>query len=49
MPNPAAFKHGAALLAKDVRLLGESLGNDNKNFAPFRDVAMPFLELALKS
>ncbi len=49
MPNPAAFKHGAALLAKDVRLLGEALGSDSANFAPFRDLAMPFLDLALKS
>jgi 3-hydroxyisobutyrate dehydrogenase-like beta-hydroxyacid dehydrogenase len=48
MPNPAAFKHGAALLAKDVRLLGEALG-DNAAFPPFRDLATPFLDLALQS
>jgi 3-hydroxyisobutyrate dehydrogenase len=45
LPNPAAFGHGAKLLAKDVRLLGEILGAD-PSFAPFRDVAAPFLELA---
>lgn len=48
MPNPAAFKHGAGLLAKDVRLLGEALGNVPALTA-LRDTAMPFLDLALKS
>ena len=28
LPNPSAFEHGAKLLAKDVRLLGEVLGAD---------------------
>jgi hypothetical protein len=45
LPNPAAFGQGAKLLAKDVRLLGEILGAD-PSFAPFRDVAAPFLESA---
>jgi len=45
LPSPAAFGHGAKLLAKDVRLLGEILGAD-PSFAPLRDVAAPFLELA---
>jgi 3-hydroxyisobutyrate dehydrogenase len=45
MSAPAAFSHGAKLLAKDVRLLGEALGED-PSFAVFRDVAAPFLELA---
>ena len=40
---PFAFEHGAKLLAKDVRLLGEVLGTD-PSFAPLRDVAMPFLD-----
>lgn len=44
MPALSAFGHGAMLLAKDVRLLGEILGSD-ANFAPFREVAAPFLEL----
>ncbi len=48
MPNPAAFKHGAGLLAKDVRLLGEALG-EKPAFVSLRDAAMPFLDLALKS
>jgi 3-hydroxyisobutyrate dehydrogenase-like beta-hydroxyacid dehydrogenase len=48
MPSPAAFKHGAALLAKDVRLLGEALGDDAA-FPPFRDLATPFFDLALQS
>jgi 3-hydroxyisobutyrate dehydrogenase len=42
-PNPAAFGHGAKLLAKDVRLLGELLGTD-PSFAPFRELVTPFLE-----
>lgn len=45
LPNPHAFAHGAKLLLKDVRLLGEVLGSD-PSFAPIRNVAMPFLELA---
>jgi 3-hydroxyisobutyrate dehydrogenase-like beta-hydroxyacid dehydrogenase len=47
LPAPAAFSHGAKLLAKDVRLLGEALGAD-PSYAVFRDVAAPFLELAQK-
>lgn len=46
MATPSTFKHGAALLAKDVRLLGESI-NNNANFSSLRDTAMPFLNLAL--
>jgi 3-hydroxyisobutyrate dehydrogenase len=45
LPDPSAFAHGARLLLKDVRLLGEVLGKD-ASFAPFRDVATPFLEFA---
>lgn len=45
LPTPQAFAHGGALLAKDVRLLGEMLGADAK---PIADVAMPFLDLVLK-
>jgi 3-hydroxyisobutyrate dehydrogenase len=48
LPAPTAFGHGAKLLAKDVRLLGEILGAD-PSFAPFRDVAAPLLELMQKS
>ncbi len=44
LPAPSAFGHGAKLLAKDVRLLGEILGSDPA-FAPFREITVPFLEL----
>ncbi len=47
LPNPSVFAHGAALLAKDVRLLGELLG-EGPAIAAFRDVAMPFLNVAQK-
>jgi 3-hydroxyisobutyrate dehydrogenase-like beta-hydroxyacid dehydrogenase len=43
LPAPSAFSHGAKLLAKDVRLLGEVLGEDPA-YAPFRDVVAPFLQ-----
>lgn len=44
LPDPFAFAHGAKLLLKDVRLLGEVLGA-TPSFSPFHDVAMPFLDL----
>jgi 3-hydroxyisobutyrate dehydrogenase-like beta-hydroxyacid dehydrogenase len=47
LPAPSAFAHGARLLAKDVRLLGEVLGAD-PSFAAFRDVAAPFLDWVQK-
>ncbi len=43
LPAPSAFGHGAKLLAKDVRLLGEVLA-ENPAYAPFRDVVVPFLQ-----
>ena len=43
LPAPSAFGHGAKLLAKDVRLLGEVLGADPA-YAPFRNVVAPFLQ-----
>jgi 3-hydroxyisobutyrate dehydrogenase-like beta-hydroxyacid dehydrogenase len=43
LPTASAFGHGAKLLAKDVRLLGEVLGADPA-YAPFRDVVAPFLQ-----
>jgi 3-hydroxyisobutyrate dehydrogenase len=43
----AAFSHGAKLLAKDVRLLGEALGT-HPSFKAFRELAVPFLELMQK-
>lgn len=48
LPTPQAFKHGGALLAKDVRLLGEVLGAD-PGAAGLRDAAAPFLEQVLAS
>jgi 3-hydroxyisobutyrate dehydrogenase-like beta-hydroxyacid dehydrogenase len=44
LPVPSAFGHGAKLLAKDIRLLGEVLGADPA-YEPFRDVVAPFLQL----
>lgn len=44
LPTPFAFEHGAKVLAKDVRLLGEVLGT-HPSFAPFRELAAPFLDL----
>lgn len=49
MPEPAAFSHGAKLLAKDVRLLGDLMGADNPRYSYVREVAGPFLDLALAS
>jgi 3-hydroxyisobutyrate dehydrogenase-like beta-hydroxyacid dehydrogenase len=43
LPAPTAFGHGARLLAKDIRLLGEVLDADPA-YAPFRDVVAPFLQ-----
>jgi 3-hydroxyisobutyrate dehydrogenase len=43
LPALSAFSHGAKLLAKDIRLLGEALGEDPA-YAPFRDVVAPFLQ-----
>jgi 3-hydroxyisobutyrate dehydrogenase-like beta-hydroxyacid dehydrogenase len=44
LPAPSAFTHGAKLLAKDVRLLGEVMGA-NRAFTALGDAAVPFLEL----
>ncbi len=46
MSEPQSFRHGAQLLAKDVRLLGEASGDD-ADYLPIRDVALSFLNLAL--
>jgi 3-hydroxyisobutyrate dehydrogenase-like beta-hydroxyacid dehydrogenase len=48
LPALSVFGHGANLLAKDVRLLGEALGDD-PSFAAFRDLAAPFLALLLQA
>jgi len=44
MTRLANFAHPAMLLAKDVRLLGETLGPEHPAFAVIRDAAKPFLE-----
>jgi 3-hydroxyisobutyrate dehydrogenase-like beta-hydroxyacid dehydrogenase len=47
LPTPGAFGHGAKLLAKDVRLLGEAL-REHPAFEAIRNVAITFLELVEK-
>lgn len=42
-PDPAAFAHGARLLAKDVRLLGEVTG-DTADYAALQGAAQPYLD-----
>jgi len=46
LPTPQAFAHGGALLAKDVRLLGELCGAD-PSVAPIRELAISFLSIVL--
>ena len=46
LPEPAAFRHGGALLAKDVRLLREVLGDD-PGAAGLAAAAKPFLDQVL--
>jgi 3-hydroxyisobutyrate dehydrogenase-like beta-hydroxyacid dehydrogenase len=47
MPTPGAFSHGAALLAKDVRLLGEVMEPADADFRRIRDAGTAFLDAAL--
>ena len=49
MPEPSAFSHGASLLNKDVRLLGEVLGAEHPVFRTMADPATTFLDTALKA
>lgn len=49
MPEPDKFRHPAELLAKDVRLLGEVLGEQSPGFAPLREAADQFISFVLKS
>ena len=46
MSRPQDFLHGAALLEKDVKLLGEVMGK-HPDYAALQDVAADFLHLAL--
>lgn len=43
LPQPNAFAHGGALLTKDVRLLGEVMGDDPA-YTALKNVAQPFLD-----
>ncbi|WP_439135994.1 NAD(P)-dependent oxidoreductase [Pseudomaricurvus sp.] len=47
MQKPEDFSHGAKLLTKDVRLLGESMGTSDPSFEFIRHVATTFLDLSL--
>jgi 3-hydroxyisobutyrate dehydrogenase-like beta-hydroxyacid dehydrogenase len=47
LPDAAMFTHGAALLSKDVNLLGTVLGT-SPSFLPLRDAALPFLDRITK-
>jgi 3-hydroxyisobutyrate dehydrogenase-like beta-hydroxyacid dehydrogenase len=49
LPAPGAFEHGAKMLAKDVRLLGELLGQGDPAYASLNAAAAPFLELVRAS
>jgi 3-hydroxyisobutyrate dehydrogenase len=49
MPDPAKFRHPAELLAKDVRLLGEVLGEQSPGFAPLRAAADEFIAFVLNA
>lgn len=46
MESPAGFAHGGMLLTKDLRLLGEVLGEAAPAFARLRAGAQPFLDRA---
>jgi len=46
--GPSAFRHGAKLLEKDMRLLGETMGSD-PNYLAIEGTSAPFLEQALKN
>ena len=47
MADPRGFAHGGALLAKDMGLLGEVLGQDDAAFRGLSGAGGPFLALAL--
>lgn len=49
MVEPTAFAHGAALLEKDVKLLGEVSDPNNASYIQLRDAAKPFIDLALSA
>lgn len=44
MPSPGAFAHGAALLKKDIRLLGELAGSDNNHYQQLGNTGGVFID-----
>lgn len=46
MSDPTSFGHGAALLQKDMRLLGEVLGSQNPSFVALEQAGREFLHRA---
>lgn len=46
LPEPAVFRHGASLLAKDLALLSDALGEQN-SFTAIESAARTFLDCAL--
>jgi 3-hydroxyisobutyrate dehydrogenase len=46
MSSLSSFRHGGALLRKDLRLLGEVLGEDDPSATALRDAAMRFTDAA---
>jgi 3-hydroxyisobutyrate dehydrogenase-like beta-hydroxyacid dehydrogenase len=49
MPPPAKFRHAGELLDKDVRLLGNLVGQSAPAYAPLRDAASEFLTYVLST
>ena len=49
MPPPDKFRHPAELLAKDVRLLGELMGQASLGFAPMQAAADRFISFVLNA
>jgi 3-hydroxyisobutyrate dehydrogenase len=49
MPPPAKFRHAGELLKKDVRLLGELIGETAPAFRPLRDAANELLDYVLSA
>ena len=46
MADPSGFRHGGALLRKDLRILGEVLGENDEAAKVLRDASVPFVSAA---
>ncbi|MBB4858764.1 3-hydroxyisobutyrate dehydrogenase-like beta-hydroxyacid dehydrogenase [Novosphingobium chloroacetimidivorans] len=46
MADPGSFRHGGALLRKDLRLLGEVLGESDEAAKILRDASKPFVSVS---